>query len=177
MKTVRNYNGEEVGSSVHKFQLAGLGKAPFRFDGQEVILHQVPGLPPRAGSSCDFCGMSIANVFWIKSSDGRRFKVGWDCAAKTGDAGLCRVIDKKVAEAKVKATHARQDALILKGKEVLANANIRGMLALEPHPYSFRAERGDSLLDFAEYAMRNSGRRGCCEVSKDLLVLASVVGV
>ena len=43
-------------------------------------------------------GTAIANVFWIKSACGNRFKVGCDCVEKTGDAGLKRVINAKVAE-------------------------------------------------------------------------------
>ncbi len=58
---------------IHPFEKAGLGKAPFRC---ELVSE-------RRGSSCDFCGTGIRNEFWIKSADGKSFKVGCDCVRKT----------------------------------------------------------------------------------------------
>ncbi len=73
----------------HVFERAGLGKAPFRYVGMTESKYQAcHGAPVQPGSSCDYCGQGIMYVCEILSADGRRFKVGCDCVARTGDAGL-----------------------------------------------------------------------------------------
>lgn len=77
---------------VHAFEKAGLGKAPFKAIGfYESKFQAVPGdpnCPIQPGSSCDYCGNGIMNVYQVRSADGKTFKVGCDCVAKTGDAAL-----------------------------------------------------------------------------------------
>lgn len=69
--------------AMHPFEEAGFGKAPYRFDGvRRNWFTAFPGDPGKPGGSCDYCGQGIANEFWVKSADGRRFKVGCDCIAK-----------------------------------------------------------------------------------------------
>jgi hypothetical protein len=82
-------NSAEVG--MHVFERAGLGKAPFRCIGfAEVVYQAHPDAPRQPGGSCDYCGTGIMLQCKIKSADGRVFKVGSDCVAKTDDAGLIR---------------------------------------------------------------------------------------
>lgn len=87
---------------IHKFELAGLGKAPFRCVG----LAQIPSpslaehnpdaynnalrmLPRDYGcGTCNYCGQPIMNCYLINSADGHKFAVGCECVRKTGDAGL-----------------------------------------------------------------------------------------
>lgn len=87
---------------IHRFELAGLGKAPFRCVG----LSQIPSptlaehnpdaynnalrsLPPDFGcGTCHYCGQAIMNCYLIVSADGHKFAVGCECVRKTGDAGL-----------------------------------------------------------------------------------------
>ena len=72
---------------VHPFEESGFGKAPFRFDGVTRNWFTAgPGDPGKPGGSCDYCGTGIAFEFWVKSADGRRFKVGCDCIAKLSRA-------------------------------------------------------------------------------------------
>ncbi len=75
---------------MHVFERAGLGKAPFRCVGahEEYITH--PDGTTQASGSCQFCGMGIRNVFMIRGADGKMFKVGSDCVARTGDEGLIK---------------------------------------------------------------------------------------
>lgn len=69
--------------AVHPFEEAGFGRAPYRFDGvTRNWFVACPGDPGKPGGSCDFCGAGIAYEYWVKSADGRRFKVGCDCIAK-----------------------------------------------------------------------------------------------
>ena len=75
--------------AAHKFESAGLGKAPFRFIGYEHKTYQAhPSAPVQVGGSCDYCGQGISNMYHVKSADGNRFKVGSDCIAKVDDKGL-----------------------------------------------------------------------------------------
>lgn len=92
----------------HVFELAGLGRAPFRFVGMiqqdlcygEVILNREEyektgvSVTTKPGGSCDFCGQYIVRMFKIQDADGKCFKVGCDCVDKTGDAGLVRAVSK-----------------------------------------------------------------------------------
>ena len=69
--------------SMHPFEQAGFGKAPYRFDGvTRNWFVSCPGDPGKPGGTCDYCGTGIAYEFWVRSADGRRFKVGCDCIAK-----------------------------------------------------------------------------------------------
>ncbi len=70
--------------AIHPFERSHLGLAPFRCVGWYESKYQAcHGAPIQPGSSCDYCGQGIMLVFRIKSSDGKEFKVGCDCVAKT----------------------------------------------------------------------------------------------
>jgi hypothetical protein len=129
---------------VHVFERAGLGKAPFHCIAQQRATYQAcPGAPIQPGTTCDFCFTGISNVFVIQSSDGRKFKVGCDCVAKTGDAGLIKQVRERrlanareqraakraVREAGRKARieaerEARRDASLAQGKAFWATLEI-----------------------------------------------------
>jgi hypothetical protein len=95
---------------IHPFEKVGLGKAPFRVVGFSVQKYQACyGAPVQPGSSCDFCGTSIMNVFSIQGADGSRFKVGIDCVKKTYDKALHKEALASAREVKRKArTEARE---------------------------------------------------------------------
>jgi len=108
--TVKTDNASEIG--LHVFERAGLGKAPFRCMGFSECVFTFPDGTSKAGGSCDFCGTGIRFVAHIKAADGRRFKVGSDCVAKTGDAGLIKSFKTRpevraIARAKAKARDER----------------------------------------------------------------------
>jgi len=82
-------NTSDIGK--HVFERAGLGVAPFRFVGvTESIFKAAPDAPRQPGTCCDFCGTGIMVVCIIQDANGKRFKVGSDCVAKTGDKGLIK---------------------------------------------------------------------------------------
>lgn len=76
-------------NTIHRFEAAGLGKAPFKVVGCREIIHTAGGVS-KAGGTCDFCGTGIRYAFLIESSDGKIFKVGSDCVKRTGDSALER---------------------------------------------------------------------------------------
>ncbi len=135
----------------HKFEKAGLGLAPFKYAGFELKLYKpAPGVPARAGSSCDYCGNAIARCFWVVSADGRRFKVGSDCIAKVGDAGLNKAIAPEIRQARREAEAAKIEA----GRAEVCAAWYPGLdLGASP------AGRG-SFAEYFAWMMVNAGNSG-----------------
>jgi len=79
---------------VHKFEKAGLGKAPYRFLGvSEHKFQAAPGEPIKPGGSCDYCGASIMYAAQLQGACGARFKVGCDCALSAGGAGMQKRVE------------------------------------------------------------------------------------
>lgn len=153
--------------TIHIFERAGLGKAPFRFIGASREVYQAipgdPSCPIQPAGSCDYCGQGIFVQCRIRSSDGRTFKVGVDCCEKTGDEGLRR------RAASVKRAHEREAR---KGREarklgelteLLARDDVRDILRAAPHPRGF-VDRATgeplTLLDQAEWTMKHAGTAG-----------------
>lgn len=94
--------------TIHIFERAGLGKAPFRCVGSyESIYKPHPDAPARPGTSCDYCGTGIMSVFEIRGADGLTFKVGCECVRKTDDAGLRKVVDAIIKKARREHETAR----------------------------------------------------------------------
>lgn len=156
---------------VHKFEVAGLGKAPFRFVGTyESKFQAVPGdpnCPIQPGTSCDYCGTGIMLVCRIRDAQGKEFKVGCDCVAKTGDAGLSRQVDSAVANRRRAMTHKRQDETIAAGKAALSE--VVDVLRAQPHPAAYMAEKGLTLLDSVEWLFEHAGRVGKVKAAKIVL--------
>ena len=85
----RTDNTAEVG--MHVFERAGLGIAPFRCIGMVEETYQAcQGAPVQPGGCCDYCSNGIRYCYQIRDRNGKTFKVGSDCVARTGDAGLIK---------------------------------------------------------------------------------------
>lgn len=153
------YCGRMSTLSTHPWESAGLGEAPFRFDGHELKLFVVPGCPPRAGSSCDFCGTAIADCFWIRSTDGKRFKVGIDCVQKIAGKGerVRSDAEKAWRALATERRHAAQDEKIAAAAAALTDPDVRRGLAERPHPAGVA---GKTLLDWVEWMNAHAGRAG-----------------
>jgi hypothetical protein len=167
-------SGKEM-TTVHKFELAGLGKGPFRFTGNvtEKTFCACPGAPVQPGSSCDYCGTGIKFEFWVTSSDGKEFKVGCDCIHKSGDRGLIQQIssaERKLRDAKNKAAKARKE---VRKNERIAAAKakldfVRGSLASKPHPNQYYADQGNTLLDYVLWCLDNhSGEKAASIIERE----------
>jgi hypothetical protein len=123
-----------VMDGVHKFERRGLGKAPFSVIGYgREVFQAIPGdpnCPLQPGTSCDYCGTGIMDVAYIRSSDGKEFKVGCDCVAKTGDAGLTRCIkqSKEYRALQRQKRYARHEVVAAEVKRLLADEAVRERL-------------------------------------------------
>jgi cell division septum initiation protein DivIVA len=70
----------ETKTKLHPFEIAGFGKAPFRF----VRLQQKVNADGYPCGCCDFCGAGLRYEYIFRSFDNQpEFRVGSDCAEKT----------------------------------------------------------------------------------------------
>lgn len=151
-------------NAIHVFEKAGLGKAPFHVSGFHVSKYQAcPGAPIQCGTSCDYCGTGIMNVFEIKDSNGKGFKVGCDCVAKTGDAGLMGGVKRIQREArKVKRETIARERFdrIKRTREEAARAR-RKAVAVEALAFA----KAHGLVEAFKLACRGSQK----SVARDML--------
>jgi len=170
MKTIRNdatVKPLTVGSTIHAFEVAGLGKAPFKFTGMSEKVYQAcHGAPVQPGSVCDYCGTAIRYEFWIKSADQKTFKVGCDCVSKTDDMGLRRVVDGAMADFKRKQLHDKNTAKVDEVKSLMDKADVQARLRSLSHPHAGMASEGKTLLQYAEWMMLNAGVAGKLKLGK-----------
>jgi hypothetical protein len=160
--------------TVHVFERAGLGKAPFRFVGavaQDIghgvrYLDRSMNLTTKPGGTCAFCGQYILNMYDVESADGRRFHVGSDCILRTGSAGLIKAVNKAVAKLRREQRQARERANGAEMVALLADERVRATLATQSHPNAYRADKGESLLDWADWMAQHGGAKACASVLK-----------
>lgn len=131
---------ETTTKAIHKFEAAGLGVAPFRCVAVRQNLFPLGDGTSKPGGTCDFCSNGIMWEFVIKGADGRTFKVGSDCVAKTGDAGMIRTSRRMrsnfrtpeqiaAAEAKRAAYAAMREAEAIARAEAVAKAEAEAIPA------------------------------------------------
>lgn len=155
----------------HKFEAAGLGRAPFRFEGTTEKVFVNGDGTTRAGGSCDYCGTSIRTEFWLKSSDGRNFKVGCDCIAKAGDTGVLRAY-KSSPEYRRKMAEKRADkarSVTLQLQALMAEK--ANEWATQPHPAGFvDRQTGKPLtrLDYVRWMFDHCGAAGRASLLRGL---------
>lgn len=161
---------------IHKWEAAGLGKAPFRLVRCErrvgPIRTEVNGVTMECGSpgqpmgTCDYCGTGIADCFVIRSTDGKEFIVGCECVRRTHSKGdkVLTDVQREVNKMRTAARHAREDAKIAVGLNRLAE--LRPSLTTKPHPNKYFAEKGKTLADYCDFMFKNSGRKGQLGMTK-----------
>lgn len=171
---------------LHPWERAGLGRAPFRFVGTERFDASHPSgmrviasngyseTLTKPGTCCDYCLTYIVEAFWIRSADGRRFKVGCDCVAKVSAPGdrILSDVDRarrKLARDKRKARGAATKAAL---EAELCRPEVRRVLSAKPHPSEWAAEKGMTLLDYVEWMLDRAGVSGVTKAAK--LVRAEV---
>ncbi len=158
---VKSDNPAEVG--VHVFERAGLGLAPFRFFRFSTMKFQAcPGAPIQPGTCCDYCGTGIMNVCHIRAADGKEFKVGCDCVAKTGDAGLIKAYktSPEYRKHQRELAHAKDVVKTDELKEILARPRVQASLQAQKHPNDYFAGKGKTYLDYINYSLGGSGAAG-----------------
>lgn len=161
-------------STIHPWEAAGLGKAPFRFVGVDTKRGPIRFVDPKTGvemqvgspgqpmGTCDYCSAGIADCYRIRSADGKTFVVGSDCVARVavkGDPVLAEV-DREVAKLRRQRTVSRNAARIESAASALESDAVRSALASMPHPSAYSAKNGRTLLDYVEWMIENAGNAG-----------------
>ena len=168
-------------SQEHLFETAGLGKAPYKFLRVEVARGPIffgntqIGAFGQPMAACQFCGTAIVYKFFLRSSDGNEFWVGSDCIYKSGDLGLKNIIDpivhqheKEIREAREKAIMAQWDAYFALHPNFFKNDT-------RPHPWHFRAARGETMGMYTEYCFRYSGPTKKARLAREFLIAAGEI--
>lgn len=166
-------NTTNTAPAIHPFEKRCLGLAPFRCTGSYESKYQAipgdPSCPIQPGSTCDYCGQGIVNVFTIKSSDGKTFKVGCDCVAKTArecaktelERDARKVVDD-VNKIKTAAANKRKDVVIAVAMTKLeANAS-RLDVMIEIYG------KHRNAFDWLRWMFANGGRTGKLKAAKQL---------
>lgn len=153
---------------VHKFEIAGLGPAPYVFLRVEKRAYQAcQGAPVQPGTTCDYCGTSIMFAFILRAADGSEFKVGCDCVHKTNDTRLIGAIADAERRHRREVTEARENAQIAEFEPHLDAFLSR--FASEPHPNSYYASQGKTRADYKRFCWMNSGRAGRAKLARTWL--------
>jgi hypothetical protein len=165
---------------IHKFEKAGLGKAPFRFVGvwsmpskslqdanpnaYNAALADHPDVPMIG--TCNFCGMAITDHFLVKSSDGKLFAVGCECINKSGDTGLMRNVSAEKRKLDADKRHAREKSKLDTLQGLLQDEKVIAKLSSLPHPKGWA---GRSALDYVDWMTDHSGTSGRLRVLSYIL--------
>jgi hypothetical protein len=165
-------------TTVHPWERAGLGKAPFRWLGVRHLVGPIRiaqsdgttleiGAPGQPMGSCAYCAQGIAECHSIKSADGKVFMVGCDCVRRVSEPGdpvlkAAESAAKKRRNAAARARNAaKATASASRIAELLADENVRARLAayIEPGIASYGIA-GKSFLAHAEWLASRCGNAG-----------------
>lgn len=86
--------------TLHPFEIAGLGLAPFRFVSINKNIYSACVGHSQPGGTCAFCGQGILYECVIRSHDGKVFTVGQDCVRKIRreDNRLATALQREIAK-------------------------------------------------------------------------------
>jgi len=140
-------DGEDIKG--HKFErIVGL-VAPFSLLGYEGKSSFNPLVKGSGGTSCDYCGTYIINVYWIQDANGKKFKVGSECVRHLGDTKLVTIVEgEKKKQERIKREIKKQAKREAQNKE-FEDALI--ILANYPHPHPYFASQKKTLADYYRF--------------------------
>lgn len=174
---MKTENSQDVGK--HAFELAGLGRAPFRFVGMSENAYRLPDGSSKAGGSCDFCGTAIRWECRVQSADGNFFKVGCDCIAKVDDSGLMKAY-KTSPEYRTKQRVLREaKAKVVRVEFIEFIKQNEARLSLHKHPGGYidwETRLPWTALDYARWQLNNCGDSGKRSALKYLRGLLGLLG-
>lgn len=177
-------------TSVHPFEEAGLGLAPFKFmgmyesrgpitlaDGSQV------GAPGQPMGTCKYCGQGIAICCSIESSDGKRFIVGSDCVAKvTRDdnrtSPILTAVEQWKKDRAAEKREAKREAAWAKAvaEKRACKAALDADVTLftdAPHPNTNMAANGKTLRDYYTWCLSNGGASSWSVIARKLAAVGA----
>jgi len=146
----------------HKFEIAGLGKAPFKFVGVEKKVYVAyPGAPAQPAGTCDYCGNGILWCCMIRDTEGRTFIVGNECVKKTGDEGLKKItasaVRRQISDAKFAAKQLKDQANAEAAQAAFRSGRFDAELKAQPHPTPYMAAKGLTKYDYFSWIFECTG--------------------
>jgi len=166
-------------ATIHPFQRAGLGLAPFRYIGQvhqdiaygQAVVNSAEFraggvmVTTKPGGTCAYCGNGILNMFNVKSADGKTFHVGSDCIQKVGGPELARKVARTVAANRKASAAKRADEKIAAAVAALARPEVRAALSAQARPglsvaYGEVVTERKAMLVYVEYLLAHAGTAG-----------------
>ncbi len=180
----------------HPFEVAGLGKAPFRYLGIETqdlrygsrILNREEyvrtgiAIETKPGGSCALCGTYIVEMHRFRDAGGKAFHVGSDCVEKhladrAGSRKLVAAVRQAGRDRATAIRRVREDDKIAAGTTMLAREDVRAALAAQPSAVAWRATNGDTRLDEIEFRLQHSGRAGKLRIAAELAAIAGAMNL
>lgn len=169
--------------SVHPFEEAGLGVAPFHYVGHSrAVFRAAPDAPAQPGASCDYCGTGIMDVFHVQGSDGRKFKVGCDCVRRTYAEFNAEIpVDFRREFARIER-EKREERRVAKYHAATARAHA-AIAALEGHPAAFAdrlhpnayyASQGKTYRDYIVFMLHRGGTAGKTSAAREVEALLAI---
>ena len=173
-----------MSEKIHKFELSGLGKAPFRCVGRYSIPsptlaehnptaynNALAEMPTGFNcGACAYCGTPIMNNFLIKSSDGRCFSVGCECVSKTSDRGLVDKVKslKREADRAKRAEKKEVERKAYLDSQKTANGGFLDWEWDDAHRENAKINKERELAEKAPFLIEianrlNDGKGGFCD--------------
>ena len=87
---------------------------------------------------------------------------------KTGDSGLMYVVDREVKKHQKELRIKRESEKLAVIHDKLKDEKIRAELSAKPHPFSWRAQKGETLLNYVEYCLTYGGHTKVFKLAKEL---------
>jgi hypothetical protein len=172
--------------TMHVFEQAGLGQAPYKFKGVEqlrgpITLEQHNGVTVQVGAPgqpmgcCQYCSTNIAWLFWLESADGKIFYVGSDCIYKSGDVGLKAIIDPILAKHEKELRDSRNKLLLdMFNNFVAEHGKPTPWTLTTPHPNYYRARLGETVGNYNEWVFKHAGTVKQAAMARKMLTEAGV---
>jgi hypothetical protein len=158
--SIARENPQVTDQTIHPFEKAGLGVAPFRFVGMEENVIRHPNGTMQAGGTCQYCGTGIRYMFQVKSADGKLFHVGCDCIMKIESKGTKLYLDTEKAMKKMQKEHSKQklESRIANVTSILESD--AALLTNLPHPNDYMAKKSLTLRDSITWLLAHAGDAG-----------------
>jgi len=147
----------------HAFEVAGLGKAPFKFIG--VNENRLKSGQP--GGTCGYCWNGILYEYRIVSYDGKVSSVGCNCIEKVGDKGLIKAYKQSPEYRKMvrDSTKRRGQRAKEEIESLLGGAGVKEMLVSFPHPYGIERDGAKlTMMDYVNFSLHSCGPSGMCKL-------------
>lgn len=137
--------------TLHPFERAGLGTAPFKCVGVRENWFTPAGFPEarKPGGCCNYCGTGILYEYSIESADGKTFVVGSDCVKRT-ESDIVGFKEARLKLARDKRETKRKEAFAERQArwEKMRTENRESFVVMYPDLVQFLNDLPDDTMGF-----------------------------